>query len=277
MNNYNIPVSYLPYSFVQNNPYFEYFQNPNYLFTKGDQNSSKLVNITMAKTNMNQQFLISNPKNFNLDRKSGIPIRKSRIRMSKSISSFENELQMEKMKNEILIKKILDLEKIIKEKKIDCVEQNQVKTPKKKESNNKKFLKNLIVKMEKNLIENEMIYKTCKKHAENFEEKLIKYEERLKNDQEQILGLLTENEKLRHLVDKMKSSFDKEIKKLSEENIKLVKENEKISDSSKITTEKYIIEKNKNTVLVEQISHLTKKNQFLIEEINGFKVKSRFY
>lgn len=237
-------------------------------------NYPNLINITMTNTNVHEHFLSMNCEGRTC-------CHKQQNALNKSFCFFEKELKKEKIQNQILIKKILSLEKTIEKKdELNNFNHNDnkkhkiAKVQKTEMSADIVFLKNLEIKIEGILNENERLSAFFKTHSEQLEEKISSLEDASKEFNSRISAVLEENEKLRNLIDEMRISFEEERKKLIEEKITLEKENHVILASIAIANQQQSIEKNKMNVLLEQNNLLKNRNTLLLEELNALKGKN---
>ena len=287
------------------------------------------INITLANTNLSTNYIVHDSNELTKNKLSSECRRdhssnsnvdeKRQRKKSKDFANCQEELKKEKMKNEMLILKIVELEKLMNyENKRNFMKENKnnenkqtnnsfhkvniMKTPaatmekdkdvktnedhqdyeqnQKINKNTMIYIKNLEIKIENILTENERISKLFHGQYMKIEQLQNSLEEKYDEQNTKIEKLLVENEKLMKFVDEMRTNYEKKIKEICEENKnlnqmlkRLQTENNVILNSIAIINEKQQIEKNKIAVISEQNSYLENKIRILHDENQKLKGK----
>lgn len=276
------------------------------------------INITLANTNLNTNYIVQDsnePNNSYFHQKESVQnsnlMEKKPRKKSKEHTSLMDELKKERQKNQILILKVIELEKLLDQQHpfkknenesafvkgltpmkkdregdpaepIEKLEDKKLSPPKKLQNEMVlEYIKSLETKMEDIVAENDKISKTMHEKSQTLEMALNKLEEKYNNQKKNMEILLAENEKLRFLIDEIKEKgqrkiefLEQELNEKKESISKLQKENSVIVNTIAITSERQQIEKTKLVCLSEQNSYLDSKNKILTAEIQKLKGKT---
>lgn len=251
------------------------------------------INITLANTNLNTNYIVQDsnePSNTYFHQKEGVQnsniLEKKPRKKSKEHPNLMDELKKERQKNQILILKVIELEKLLDQQHpfkknqtelpndltkipafvkgltpmqkdregdptepIDKLEDKKTVSPPKKSQNEMVlgYIKSLETKMEDIVTENEKLSKKMHEQSQSLEMALSKLEEKYNNQKKNTEILLAENEKLRTLIDDIKEKSQRKIEFLEQEL------NEKKENISKLQKE--------NSVIVNSIAITNERQQ----------------
>ena len=247
------------------------------------------INITLANTNLNTNYIVQDsnePNNTYFHQKEGVQnsniLEKKPRKKSKEHPNLMDELKKERQKNQILILKVIELEKLLDQQHpfkknqielptkippfvkgltpmqkdregdptepIDKLEDKIVSPPKISQHEMVlEYIKSMEMKMEEIVAENEKLSKKMHEQSQSLEMALGKLEEKYNNQKKNTEILLAENEKLRTMIDEIKEKSQRKIEFLDQEL------NEKKENISKLHKE--------NSVIVNSIAITNERQQ----------------